>query len=76
MELVQLKREQDCVEHGDLLDSEGQFEKALVSYDRALRIDPGNADAWFNKGLTLKKMGNIPEGAKCIETAVDLYCGR
>jgi len=76
MELVQLMREQDCVKHGDLRDSEGQYEKALAAYDSALRIDPSDADAWFDKGMTLKKMGNHAEATTCIETAINLYCGR
>lgn len=71
-----LKREHDCVEHGDLRDSQGQYEKALAAYDKALEIDPDDADAWFNKGETLMKMGNIPEAAKCFDRATDLYLGR
>jgi tetratricopeptide (TPR) repeat protein len=76
MELVQIQRERDCIEHGDLRDSEGQYEKALKAYDSALRIDPGDADVWFDKGLTLKKMGRSQESERCIEMAIDLYCGR
>ncbi len=76
MELIQLQRERDCVEHGDLRDSEGQYEKAIVAYDNALRIDPEDADVWFNKGETLKKMGKSTEAMRCIETAINLYCGR
>ncbi len=76
MELIQLMREQDCVKYGDLRDSEGQFEKAIAAYDSALRIDPSDADAWFDKGLTLKKMGREKEAASCVETAINLYCGR
>ena len=76
MELIQIQRERDCVEHGDLRDSQGQYEKAIAAYDNALRIDPGDADAWFNKGTTLTKMGKHGEASKCIETAINLYCGR
>jgi tetratricopeptide (TPR) repeat protein len=76
MELIQVQREHECVEYGDLRDSEGQYEKAIAAYDHALQIDPSDADAWFNKGLTLKKMGKISESTTCVETAIDLYCGR
>jgi tetratricopeptide (TPR) repeat protein len=76
MELIQLQRERDCVEHGDLRDSEGQYEKAIAAYDNALRIDPTDADVWFDKGLTLKKMGRSIESQRCVETAINLYCGR
>jgi tetratricopeptide (TPR) repeat protein len=76
MQLVQLMREQMWVKDGDLLDREGKYEEALSSYDHALQIDPGDADVWFDKGQTLKKMGKNAEAEKCIETAINLYCGR
>ena len=44
-------RERMWVKDGDLLESEGQFEKAISAYDHALQIDPSDADAWFNKGI-------------------------
>jgi tetratricopeptide (TPR) repeat protein len=76
MELIQIQKEQDCVKEGDLRDSLGRFEDAIASYDRALRMDPGDADAWFNKGTTLTKMGKHAEATQCVETAINLYCGR
>ncbi len=76
MELALIKREHDCVQHGDLRDSQGQYDKAIAAYDCALQIDPDAADAWFNKGLTLKKMGKHHEGTRCIEAAINLYVGR
>jgi tetratricopeptide (TPR) repeat protein len=57
-------------------DSEGQYEKAIKAYDNALQIDPADADVWFDKGLTLKKMGRSLESEPCIEEAINLYCGR
>jgi tetratricopeptide (TPR) repeat protein len=76
MELALLKREHDCVQHGDLRDSQGQYEKALAAYNHALAIDPGDADALFDKGETLVKMGRLPEAEKCFEQATNLYFGR
>ena len=73
MEPTLLQREHDCVEHGNLRDSQGMFEKAVSAYDVALGIDPEDADAWFDKGMTLKKMGRGKEAATCIETAINLY---
>ena len=58
---------QDCLEKVD---------EAIISYDKALWIDPENAEAWFNKGMTLKKIGNLKEATLCIEKCIDLYCGR
>jgi tetratricopeptide (TPR) repeat protein len=75
MELVDLKQEHDCVEQGDLRDSQGRYEKAIAAYDRALMIDPEDADAWYNKGETLFKMGRITDASKCFEIATRLYLG-
>ncbi len=58
---------QDCMDNVD---------EALASYDKALWIDPDNAEVWFNKGMTLKKIGNLKEATMCIEKCIDLYCGR
>ena len=61
---------------GNCQDCLGQNEEAIASYDKALQIDPGHAEAWFNKGMSLKKTGQIKESLQCIEKSIDLYCGR
>ncbi len=60
---------------GNCQDCLDKKEDAIASYDKALQIDPGYADAWFNKGMILKKMGQNKEATKCIEKSIDLYCG-
>jgi tetratricopeptide (TPR) repeat protein len=75
MRMAELQREHDCVEHGDLRDSQGLYDKALKAYDIALQIDPEDADAWFDRGDTLKKMGNLEEAQKCFELAIKMYVG-
>lgn len=49
--------------------------RALVASDHALRLDPDHADALFNKGLALERMG-LPAAAavawrKCLYVATD-----
>ena len=73
MDSDELKYEKELVTEGDLLDSEGQYEKAIADYDKALQIDPDDADVWFDKGETLKKMGKLAEAEKCFEMATKLY---
>ena len=53
-----------------------KFEDALASYNKALHLDPGNAETWFNKGMMLKKNGQIEAATQCIEKSIDLFCGR
>ena len=76
MDLADLKRIRDCMKHGDLRDSQGLFVKAIAAYDVALAIDPEDADAWYNKGETLFKMGQEKEAVKCFEIATKLYLGK
>ncbi len=59
---------------GDCQDCIGKNEDAIASYNQALAIDPCHADAWFNKGMSLKKIGQSKEGSQCIERSIDLYC--
>lgn len=61
---------------GNCQDCLDKYDDAISSYDKALQIDPGYADAWFNKGMTLKKIGLNKEAAQCIEKSMNLYCGR
>lgn len=75
MLLSELQREHDCVEYGNLRDSQGRYDEALAAYDSALRIDPDDADALFDKGETLEKMGNLLEAKKFYDRAMALYNG-
>ena len=75
MELAQIKQEEDLVKVGNIHDSQGRYEEAIESYDKALQIDPDDADVWFDKGETLKKMGKLAEAEKCFEMATKLYDG-
>ena len=38
----------------DMLAFESRYEEAVSSYDKALKIVPGNADVWAFKGITLE----------------------
>jgi tetratricopeptide (TPR) repeat protein len=57
------------------LDDLGKCEEALRSYDTAIRLDPCNSESWFNKGLTLKKMGLEKDSKICMDQAIKLALG-
>jgi len=63
-------------EKANFLDSLGRCDDALSCYEMALKLDSELSEAWFNKGLTLKKMGRESEGIACINKGIDLACGR
>jgi tetratricopeptide (TPR) repeat protein len=75
MELDQLKKENDWVMEGNLKDSQGKYEEAIADYDKALQIDPDDADALFDKAETLQKMGRFKEAEKLVEKALNEYVG-
>jgi tetratricopeptide (TPR) repeat protein len=75
MNMEDLKQEHEYVEQGNMLDSQGLYKKAIAAYDSALAIDPGDADALYDKGQTLVKLGMIPEAMKCFDTASAMYVG-
>lgn len=64
------------IEIGNCYEYLSQSEKAVSYYEIVIRIDPFQAEAWFNKGISLKKTGKEKEAALCIERAIELYCGR
>jgi tetratricopeptide (TPR) repeat protein len=75
MQITELKQECAYVEHGNLCDSQGDYEGALADYDRALKIFPEDADALFNKGETLVKIGKRQEATSYFSQAIALYVG-
>ena len=75
MELEQLKKENYWVNEGNLKDNQGKYEEAIADYDRALQIDPDDADALFDKAETLQKMGKLKEAEKLVEKALNGYIG-
>ena len=61
------------VREGDIHDYLCEYEMAIDSYNDALLVDPGCADAWFNKAITLEKMGKHEEALQCIAVALNLH---
>ena len=51
--------------------SEGKYEDALESLDKALEIDPKNEDALFWKGFTLLKLNRYAEALDASKSAID-----
>jgi tetratricopeptide (TPR) repeat protein len=45
---------------------------AIVSYDRAISIDPGVAPVWFNRGNALLALGRADEAVESYDRALAL----
>ena len=75
MQIAEMKQECEFVEYGNVCDSQGLYEAALDAYDRALKIFPEDADALFDKGETLVKIGRPQEATAYFAQAMQLYVG-
>jgi tetratricopeptide (TPR) repeat protein len=63
---------QTYVELGNVALLNGNVKKALQMYDKAISIEPENADAWSNKGYLLTNLDRAEEGVKCCQKATEL----
>ena len=49
----------------------GLIQDSLDAFNKALSIDPNNANAsiWYNKGITLRTLGRSQEAIECFDKA-------
>jgi len=57
---------------GVSLDNLDKFQEAIACYNRALEINPMDADVWSNKGTALYKLGKLQEAVDCFDRALDI----
>jgi tetratricopeptide (TPR) repeat protein len=57
---------------GLTLSKRGQYQEALVYYDRAIEIDPHDPDVFYNRGIALEKLGRYQEARESFNTAKGL----
>ena len=50
----------------------GQYEKALELVNKEIKIDANNANAWYNKGIFLFKMGRCQDARNSFAQATDI----
>lgn len=50
----------------------GRHEEAIASYDRAIAIQPGDPDVWYNKACSYALQGNIELALEHLQRAIDL----
>jgi tetratricopeptide (TPR) repeat protein len=61
---------------GVALEGLNRTNDALTCYEKAIQIDPYNSEAWFNRGVALRKAGREQESDKCQKVASCLEQGR
>ncbi len=54
------------------LNSQGRYEEALVIFERAVRLQPGDPVAWYNKSFALSGLGRYGEALQALDVALAL----
>ena len=57
---------------GGALSTRGKHREALACYDKLLGLNSEDASAWFNKGITLAKLGVDAQALDCHDRACEL----
>lgn len=57
---------------GYAYETAGEYQKALESYYRAIKLDPKSADAWFHYGHAKEFLGQKDDAKKAYDTAYSL----
>jgi len=60
------------LQEGYALLNASRFKEALISYDQALKIDPGSVDALNGKGLILNQLGKYEEAIIFFDKALEI----
>lgn len=63
---------ESLITQGELLVSEGREQQALKIFNRVIASDPGNAMAWFNRGVIHEMGGQVEEATKAFKVCLDM----
>lgn len=47
--------------------SMGNYSEAIMAYDKAIEVNPQNAEVWYNKGTSLDSLGKYEEAVEAYE---------
>ena len=62
----------EWVNKGFSLATLGRHQEAIACYDRAIGIEPREANTWFSKGIVLGKLGRYQEAIACYDRALEI----
>ncbi|QEE48731.1 tetratricopeptide repeat protein [Flavobacterium alkalisoli] len=66
------KKAMKFYEEGLSYSDEEKYDMAIVSYNKAVKIDPKFAFAWDNLGICYRRMDNYKEAIKCYKKSLEL----
>jgi tetratricopeptide (TPR) repeat protein len=62
----------DLCDRGQQELAAGRYVEALARFERALGIDPGDSDLWYNKGVALHELGRYAEELACYDRGLEI----
>jgi tetratricopeptide (TPR) repeat protein len=57
---------------GTALGQVGKYQKAIECFDKAIEINPEDADAWYNRGEALGQVGKYQKAIECFDKAIEI----
>ena len=51
----------DWFDKGNVFFNQSKYADAIQAYDKAIQLDPNDADVWYNKGVSLERLGRPME---------------
>ncbi|MEC4892145.1 MAG: tetratricopeptide repeat protein, partial [Oscillatoria sp. PMC 1050.18] len=61
-----------CLEQGKVYAAAGEYEEAIVFYERATAINPDSYQAWSFQGLALEILGRLEEAIAAYQRAIEI----
>lgn len=62
---------QDWIDQGVSLYSQGKYNESIQSFEKAINLDPKNADAWYNKGVVLYNQRKFYDSLEAFNRAIE-----
>ena len=59
-------------QEGQDYSTEGKYEMAIVSFNKAVKADSKFAFAWDNLGISYRRIGNYKEAVRCYEKSLEI----
>jgi len=69
---ITLEQLANIMKNAQMLDDIGQYEEAVSWYDIAIRKNPHDIVAWYNKGNVLDNMGKQKEAIFCYDKVLEI----
>jgi tetratricopeptide (TPR) repeat protein len=66
------KRAQKAVSRGDIASGQGDVDRAIAEYNEALRLDPGNAEAYYGRGLAYDSKDDYDRAIADLSSAISI----